>query len=124
MDTYIFIPLSIWGVLLFLLFFRVELPFSIKLVMFFILASSIFFWYDELLYLINHFESFQLKQYTQIMLNAVYSVFMALMWIWPLTLLFVFYAASDLDSIRMIIILSFFTLFIWILFFIGTFFSS
>lgn len=122
MDSFIFIPLTLWSILFFFLLFRAELPFSVKMIMFFILASTFAFWYDEMIYFFNNFESIPFKDYLQIGLDSVYSIFMSLLWIWPLTLLFVFYAASDLDSIRVIIILSFFTLFIWVVFFAGTYF--
>ncbi|GEM_PF-2675400 len=116
MDTHILIPLILWGVFLFFLLFRKGIPGLLKLIMVFLFSSGVLFWYDEMLFFFSGIDAQNAAYYLDMIRRGIYSVFLALFWIWPITTLFVFYAASDLDSVRVLIALSFFTLFIWLLF--------
>lgn len=109
MDKSILLPIGIWIVLsLILLLFRRSIHWLIRIIPLVFLAVYGFFWRGDLMKIFSM--SVPLRE---IAAESVSLAFLSLFWIWPLSLIYTLYAASDRDSSISVIALSIFTAVVW-----------
>ncbi|MDH5717589.1 MAG: hypothetical protein OEZ22_08105 [Spirochaetia bacterium] len=114
MDTAFFIPALIWLIFLIILMARGDLKPVILVLALFIFAAHFFFWYEGnksvIMGVISGESVFNLK----LLYNTFHMAFIALPWIWA-TAGFILTKIPQSDEIRrIIIVLSIFSLIVWI----------
>ncbi len=110
MDRAILLPFLIWIVLsLILLLFRRSIHWAIRITPLVFLSVYGFFWRADIMkiFSLEHFP------FRAILTETVDLAFLALFWIWPLSLIYTLYAANDKDSSISVIALSIFTALVW-----------
>lgn len=110
METVVLIPLALHLVLTVILMFRRGLGWPVRILMFFLLAFHFAWWSKEISILISLVPQMQAEQWLIAAEQSVEAGLLGLLWLWPVTLFYVLFAASDADSKMNIMILSVLTL--------------
>jgi len=119
----IFLFFSIWGIAVVLLWIRPKIELFWKLVATFIFIFYIWFFFNEL---ISSFTLFKAEWYISIIeffKEILIIIFAGMLIIWPVTLIIIFYKASDIGSEKLLRFLCLLTIILWIAFIIYSFFS-
>lgn len=95
MEKGIFLPVSLQVLLGFLLLFRTSLPWYLRVLVFLYSAFGLWFWYPELYQSMVDFTKENIVPYLKQNLAVLYT---ALLWLWPTSLLYIAYMASDKDA--------------------------
>jgi len=114
MDSAILIPLILWFV--FGLFTLVRPPISIyaRILVFIFLIWNVYFFIEKPELLLQPTE----LNWKGIFHQSIESALHGLIWVWPLTLVYSFYASSDRDVNVNLTILTIFSVVVWILYLI------
>ena len=113
MDTAAFLPLILWLVFAVILLFRRSLPLYIRLVSFMILAFYLMFWYKELHAFIAKISALDKTMLMTVLYQTCHLAFLALLWIWPLSLLYIFITSDDKGARIFLLVLVLFSFAVW-----------
>ncbi|MCP4137328.1 MAG: hypothetical protein GY754_40550 [bacterium] len=120
----ILIFMFFWAIGIVLLWFRPRIEIFWKIVATLILALYAWFFIDEIL---KGFDAFLAGWYVHLLdfvIEFLTLVFMCLFFIWPISLMLIFYKVDDIGSERLLKFISVLTLVLWILFILYYYYNS
>lgn len=120
----IFFFMIFWGIGVGMLWFRPRVEMVWKIVVTLIFAFYIWFFWDEIAAGYRTFEAGGYVFTIHFLKELLSLVFVNLFFLWPLSLIIVFYKADALGSERLIKFMCFFTLCLWIVFILYFFYSK
>lgn len=117
MDASIFFNFLIWGLLTIVLLLRKTLSPLARLFLVLAFAFHAFFWWSELTASWQVLTSTKIKELFSLLIVFGKDAVGSLHWLWPISLAYLFYLASDEDSGVVIMVLTLFTALAWLLYY-------
>ncbi|MES0488678.1 MAG: hypothetical protein ABUK01_01720 [Leptospirales bacterium] len=114
MDSAILFPLILWLIFGFFILVRTPVNIYARIIVLVFLAWNVYFFIENPQLLLKPSE----LNWGGIFKQSVESALHGLIWVWPLTLIYSFYASSDRDVNINLTILSAFTAIVWVLYLI------